>query len=214
MAPAGNFDGAHGFVLAGGVDPNVKCAGPQLGYVATADGVGPVGYVGGGKKGHLMYARVAGSVVAAGPHGVNTSSGIEVTMVLTDDTLEHGTLNCFVAPCPLAPAANLQAAFVVTNTSGLSQTLHFTSGQTFQIDIRDGKGNIVRRWSDGRFFTQALVDIVLAPDETRVFYGVVPVATYDWASGENSSLLYGNYTATGYLTYGGSPKVDVSFSAQ
>lgn len=45
--------------------------------------------------------------------------------------------------------------------AGHPVTLRFPSGQEIEITLRDASGNVVRRWSDGRFFTQAEHEVTI-----------------------------------------------------
>ncbi len=207
--PAGTFGTIRDHRLSGQVDPNVRCMIPPKSQIVTSPGVGVVSYVDGNRKGHLMYAEVAGTVVASGPSSVNRSGNIEVTMVLTDDTLSHSTFNCLTQPCVNPSPAHVQVAFVVKNTGSQDELLFFTSGQTFEIDILDANGRVVRRWSEGRFFTQATRQVPLAAGQTYVYYGVVPATLF-----ANGSELRGQFTAVGYLKASNSPKNDVAISVR
>ena len=54
----------------------------------------------------------------------------------------------------------------VTNATGDSIPLEFTSGQRFDFVVQDAGGQEVWRWSEGRGFTQALGTEHLPPGET------------------------------------------------
>lgn len=62
----------------------------------------------------------------------------------------------------------LRVRLEVQNLSQATQSLQFRSGQTFDLALRDAMGHEMARWSDGRFFTQALQRITLRPGETLV----------------------------------------------
>ncbi len=55
-----------------------------------------------------------------------------------------------------------QLDFTVRNVSGRELILRYASGQTYEVVARRA-GSVVWRWSDGRFFTEALRDEPLAP---------------------------------------------------
>lgn len=57
-------------------------------------------------------------------------------------------------------------ALRVTNNADKRLELTFPSGQTHDLVVLDQAGEIVWRWSDGRMFTQALQNRLLASDET------------------------------------------------
>lgn len=56
----------------------------------------------------------------------------------------------------------------IENKAGSDITLHFTDGQFFEIEVKDGGGDLVWRWSHDKAFTQALWDLELAPGESYV----------------------------------------------
>jgi hypothetical protein len=57
-------------------------------------------------------------------------------------------------------------ALRVTNNAEKRLELTFPSGQTHDIVVLDQAGHEVWRWSEGRMFTQALQNRLLATDET------------------------------------------------
>lgn len=190
--PAGQFDDVRGFSLTFTPDPRVLCAGPVLRSLITAPGVGPIAFSTNERKGHLLYARVGGEVVAAAPNATRTLDGVETTLLVAEDRLEHPTFNCVTTPCD-APAAQLNVAFVVRNVSDKAITFSFDNGQAFEIDIWDGD-QLVRRYSDDRAFTMALWQFSLAPGETRVLSGYLP-----FARTADGSPLSGTFQVVGYL---------------
>lgn len=54
----------------------------------------------------------------------------------------------------------------VTNPTAETVTLHFSTGQRFDFVVRTREGEEIWRWSEGRFFTQALGTETIPPDET------------------------------------------------
>ncbi len=59
-------------------------------------------------------------------------------------------------------------AFTVTNSTTEPVELVFPDGHVVDVTVMDG-GEAVWRWSEGRFFTQALQEEKLAPGESSVF---------------------------------------------
>ncbi len=57
-------------------------------------------------------------------------------------------------------------ALRVTNNADKRVELTFPSGQTHDLVVLDQEGKVVWRWSEGRVFTQALQNRLLASDET------------------------------------------------
>ncbi|MCO4744752.1 MAG: hypothetical protein KC912_08185 [Proteobacteria bacterium] len=190
--PAGEFADLVDFGFTQIPDANVRCAGPGLSQVRFAPGIGPVDFSANNRKAHLLYARVNGAVAASGPRVTRTLDGIETSIVLTEDALTqpHGVY-CFTTPCP-QPVAELGFAFVLTNVSSTAQTLNFTSGQRFEIDLFDGEGANVLSWSDNQFFTQATSTVTLAAGQTEVFYGTLDI-------GIDGAQITGDFQAVGYM---------------
>lgn len=96
---------------------------------------------------------------------------------------------------PLLPVATLYATFTFTvdNQTGTPIDVVYTSGQTFDIEISDSNGNVVYRWSNGRFFTMALRQEQLA----GTFTLSEGVALHD----QNGQILRnGDYKVRMYLT--------------
>jgi hypothetical protein len=84
-----------------------------------------------------------------------------------------------------------QAIARMTLRNGTSQTLKlvFPSGQDFDVVLRDDKGNVVYRWSDGGAFTMIVRTVELAPGEAKTFVVALPI----------DRLAAGRYTAEANL---------------
>jgi len=82
----------------------------------------------------------------------------------------------------------------VQNGGPVKETLEFSCGQFFDIEIRDG-GSLVWRWSHDKAFTQALWELELAPRESFS-------QTTDWdLTGNNGRpLAPGSYDCRVYIT--------------
>ncbi len=85
--------------------------------------------------------------------------------------------------------AGVGLAFHVTNNSEKRMEINFPSGQTHDFAVLDSTGRTVWRWSEGRLFTQALRNQVLAVGETATFSG-------RWNPGDRR----GTFTAVATLT--------------
>jgi len=57
----------------------------------------------------------------------------------------------------------------VRNQSESAQNLAFNSSQIMEVEVFDANGDLVKRWSDNRIFSQALMNIELAAGESRWF---------------------------------------------
>jgi hypothetical protein len=63
----------------------------------------------------------------------------------------------------------VEFSFHVTNSSSKRVELRFPSGQTHEVVVLDPQGREVWRWSNGRMFTQAMQNKVLASSDTLTF---------------------------------------------
>ena len=95
---------------------------------------------------------------------------------------------------PQRSIPRLHAALTIRNTSDLPLTLTFPSGQQFDFEIRNERGEAVYRWSDGKFFTLALTQMDLSPGE-QTFSAEIPLSN---EAGDVFSP--GEYTIEGWLT--------------
>lgn len=120
---------------------------------------------------------------AAGP--------IEVTVTLDQAEYMHGQPGVNYV---MAPTGKLTATLTVKNVTSAEQKLSFSSGQKYDFVIRDAKGGEIKRWSTGMMFTQALVDLAMAPGKVQIF-------KEDMNLGEpGKPLPLGDYTLEGILT--------------
>jgi len=139
----------------------------------------------------LAHAQVGGRVIG--------SSGLRVSL----------SLNQAVYVADLEPPADssrsvptLNATLTIRNTTDSPVKIVTATGQQFDFEIRDANGTVVYRWSDGKFFTQALTNIDLSPGQ-RNFSIEVPLGN------DGVAFPAGSYTIEGWIT-GGAPK---SYSA-
>jgi hypothetical protein len=68
------------------------------------------------------------------------------------------------------------ARLFVNNHTGAPLRLVFTSGQTYEVTLRDAGGKVVYRWSDGKGFPLALRAVDLGPGETSWVVALPEVA--------------------------------------
>lgn len=132
----------------------------------------------------LVYARVGGITVV--------SEG-EVAFSLA---LDRGVYTADLMP-PLSQRAVpvMTARLTLRNTREQPVELQFGSGQRFEIVLKNAKGEEVYRWSNGKFFTQALGSETLGPGE-RNWAETIRLAP------EGATLPFpeGRYTAEAWLT--------------
>lgn len=71
-----------------------------------------------------------------------------------------------------SPEEVIEFTIMAKNIHKEAARLQFSSGQKYDIEIRqgkDGKGKRVWLWSEGKMFTQALVDMPLAPNASNSY---------------------------------------------
>lgn len=110
--------------------------------------------------------------------------------------IDRPTYRAYLMP-PVDPERGiprLNAALTIRNTGDLPLTLTFPSGQQFDFEIRNERGEAVYRWSDGKFFTLALTQLDLSPGE-QTFAVEIPLSN---KPGE--AFAPGEYTLEGWLT--------------
>jgi len=115
---------------------------------------------------HAVFALLAAALVglAAAPNGRCRSSpagrSLEVTLTTPAATVGAGE--------PIVMTLS------VTSRARKPVDLRFRSGQRYDFAIRDGKGKVLWRWSDGRVFTQALGAETIAPGTTLSWQETFP----------------------------------------
>ncbi|RYZ83849.1 MAG: hypothetical protein EOP06_19185, partial [Proteobacteria bacterium] len=82
-----------------------------------------------------------------------------------------------------------------TNTTKETQTLHFGSGQSFDLIISNQADQQVWTWGANKRFTQALRDVSIAPGQSRTFE-----ATWDGTTFPDFKKEPGTYTVQAVLT--------------
>lgn len=78
-----------------------------------------------------------------------------------------GSVEISAGPPRRTPAGPVTWTIEFTNVSGEAITLTFPSGQPGDAVIAKDDGTVVHRWSDGRFFDQAIQELVLVPGQTE-----------------------------------------------
>jgi len=120
----------------------------------------------------LVYARIGGVTVLSEP---------ELSFTLTLDRRAYD------------PGALMNVRLSLRSTLEEALELTFPSGQKYDLTIRDEKGDVVYRWSDGKAFTLALVTERIHGE--RNYAVEIPLRARD-----ESPLPPGRYTAEGLLT--------------
>jgi hypothetical protein len=83
----------------------------------------------------------------------------------------------------------------VENSAATTQTLDFSDGQFFDIEVADGGGEVVWRWSHDKYFTQAFWDLELDAGESYV-----RDTEWDLTGNDGQPLSPGSYTARFIIT--------------
>ena len=131
----------------------------------------------------LVYARLGGVTVISAP---------EVAFSLSlDSSIYYANFMPPIDPARVAPL--LHARLTLRNTAEPIQ-LTFPSGQTFDLVIKNEKGDVLYRWSDGKAFTLAIRTETFGPGEKNY---VVEVRLADK---DGKPFPQGRYVAEGWLT--------------
>lgn len=131
--------------------------------------------IAGPRQWDLVYTSVGGNLFA-------NASGLEFTLTLDQPSYKTD--------------ATILARFALRNWRAPSNPveLNFSSGQEYDVVIRDEKGAEVYRWSDGRFFAQFVHTITVSVEKNWV----VPIALGKLNGGKG--LAAGRYSAEVFLT--------------
>ena len=93
-----------------------------------------------------------------------------------------------------AQSGTLHARLMIRNEGTEPVTLAFPSGQLYDLELHDGEGNVVYRWSQGRTFSQAAASLQIQFEKDYPIS--VPLA----------QLKPGRYVAQAWLTVDGPPR--------
>ncbi|MCL5744201.1 MAG: BsuPI-related putative proteinase inhibitor [Acidobacteria bacterium] len=140
--------------------------------------------IAGPRRWDLIYARLG---------GITVISEKEVAFGLSlDKAVYTANLMPPVSNPPPVPLLTALIHFRVVQDQPLMLT--FGSGQTYDLIIKDEKGQVVYRWSDGRAFTMIVRQESFGPGE-KTYPFAVPLSDKD-----GQPLPQGNYTAEAWLT--------------
>ena len=81
----------------------------------------------------------------------------------------HAARDTIATSLDVKVGEDVKFSFHVTNSSPKRVELRFPSGQTHDLIVLDAQGREVWRWSQGRMFTQAMQNKVLASNDTLTF---------------------------------------------
>jgi hypothetical protein len=189
QGPAGTFHDALQIVYAGG---SCNDAGlleewflPGTGLVRRT-----VSTIAGPRTYDLTYARIGGVMVTSQPE-------LQFSIAL-----DRGVYTANLMP-PIDPSVSvpvMTARLSLRNTTDKPVRLAFSSGQRYDLELKNARGDVVYRWSDERAFTMALGEEMIGPGERNY------VVTVRLADKEGKPLAQGKYTAVGWITSTG-PRV-------
>ncbi|HSW50391.1 MAG TPA: BsuPI-related putative proteinase inhibitor [Bryobacteraceae bacterium] len=135
----------------------------------------------------LIYARTGGVTVISQPE-------LQFSIVL-DRSVYTANLMPPIDPNTSIPRMTVRLS--LRNTTNEPVTLSFGSGQRYDLELRDERGNVVYRWSDGRAFPMAM-------GEEKVGYGEKNYVVVARLTDKQGQLLpQGKYTAVGWITTSG-----------
>ena len=94
-----------------------------------------------------------------------------------------------------ATSDTLTARLTIRNDEpGSPGVLSFSSGQMYDLEIRDGNGSVVYLWSRGKVFAQTVSELEIQDQKEYVI------------SAPLAKLPRGNYVARGWFTTDGPPR--------
>ena len=146
--PAGTFNSTVR------VDFSGSCDNEGLKSVWFVRGIGPVQWLQHSIFGPLYYsmdAAAIGDILLPKLPELSVSASFPMGRVILND---HDSIN---------------ASLTLSNTSADDVELTFPNGQTFDIFVIDGEGDVVRQWSYGQMFTQAIHSITIAAGASHSF---------------------------------------------
>jgi len=127
----------------------------------------------------LIYARLGGVTVVSAPE-VAFSLAIDRAVYVIDPQRAAPTMTARLTLRAVHQAEPLR--------------LTFPSGQRFDLGLKNERGDVVYRWSEGKFFTLAIGTETLSHGEKN-YVVAAPLAGKD-----SRPLPPGNYVAEGWLT--------------
>lgn len=110
-----------------------------------------------------------------------------------------------IAPNPARRGTLVGFSLTAHNTTQATQTLRFSSGQSFDITATPEAAKTEKdagwRWSHGKIFTMALRTEKLAPGQAKTW-----TATWNQSDDQNVPLPRGKYTIAAWITANGGLK--------
>jgi hypothetical protein len=103
----------------------------------------------------LVIGVAAGA--AARPASRMPEEGVEVRLTVSTDRPTYH------------PGDSVSVGLTVLNPGGPPATLRFATGQRYDVELRDEAARPLRRWSEGRMFTQMMGQERLEPDDSLAY---------------------------------------------
>ena len=179
--PAGVFDDVVSIDYRG-----TNCADAGMQEEVFAAGVGLI------RRTSLTIGGPRSLVLVEASLGTGQIPGQRISVSLSIDKPAY-TADLMPPVSPDRAIPIMHAAFKVANTSDQPLRLTTPSGQEFDLVIKNAQGDVIYRWSDGKFFTQAASTIDLSPGH-RTYAVEIPLS-----EAENQPLAPGKYTVESWL---------------
>jgi hypothetical protein len=166
---------------------------PEMGLVYRNQATGGPSY----GSWDLIYARV-------GAMTVHSASELSFGVALDNSVYAVNMM----PPIPVLVVASQMTVRITLRNSAQPIVLTFPTGQTFDFEIRNDRGKVVYRWSDGMAFTQVFRTETFGPGEK----GFVIQARL--AGTDRNPLPQGKYIAEGWLTTQGGKTYDATVGCE
>lgn len=144
--------------------------------------------------GAAISALILTAIAMAAPDGNSPQATDQITGRVTTDKTNY------------KPGEKVSVTFIVENKGQQPVTLRFSSGQRFDIWVRNNAGELWR-WSRGRMFTQALGFVTLKPGERQTYK-----ATWNQRNNKGTQVAAGSYSVLAQLTTMGQKPTPVKSS--
>ncbi len=163
--PAGHFDDVVR------LDLKPSCADAGVVSMWFAKGVGPIKWAESNIAGLQTYSLAKGMI-----NGVKypRPMGLAVRGLFPHPEI---WINVMPPGPPVPPT--VPVSLKLANHTLRDVTYQFNTSQRFDIVLRDARGNVILRWSDGKAFLQVLGEITLAPGDTYEVGGGLTLAYKD-----------------------------------
>lgn len=94
----------------------------------------------------------------------------------------------------------LECILILNNSSSQTIPLTFHTGQKYDLVVRDMAGRMITRWSQDKFFTQALERVNLKGESQKIWTARLKLPTLEPGGYEVQALLTGRTSMSGNLS--------------